>query len=57
MMNRSDQSLLNLLFEGVAVLPDVETEAYILQLCSVLGTIPFPNDIETVAAMKQRDQS
>ena len=52
---RSDDRRRNLVFEGLPLGTDVELEPYILQLCTELGIIAYPSDIDTITPMKRRD--
>ena len=53
---RSNERRQNLVFEGIPILSEPEVEAYILQLCTTLGIVTFPSDIDAIVPMKRRDQ-
>ena len=55
MNSRLDERRRNLVFEGIPAVSSSEMEAFILQVCSALGIIAYPCDIDTITPMKRRD--
>ena len=52
---RPDDRRNNLVFEGLPMAAEAELEPHILQICTTLGIIAYPTDIDLIIPMKRRN--